>query len=419
MTADQPLATRAVAVLVAVAAASLVLVAVVSDVAVAGVAVVIAIGLLVPVRVPWGGNVSMSAAAVIAAAALLDHADAAGAVGVAIVVGAAVLGGRQPAQATVSTLARAVAGGAAAIGGAVAIDALVDGTVPMLALALGAAAGVIAGDLVAVQLSPDVDQRPDLRSALPVYLTLGCAGVLIAVAVDRVGVAMAAVAAFPLLITRFSFDRHAGATDTLDQTVQALGLVPELAGQAPLGHSERSALYATALARELGFDRARAMRAVTATRLHHIGAVPFDGDRTEALTPTVVAAHGARILRDAKLPVEIADLLESAAADALDAEAPTLDAAVVRIAATFDDLVGDDTAAADRGLALVSGAARDPHSRRVAAALLELVATDAGLVRDAIAAGDRFREAAVGLDLESLTAARGGAGELLPFTRRG
>jgi hypothetical protein len=66
----------------------------------------------------------------------------------------------------------------------------------------------------------------------------------------------------------------------------------------------------------------------------------------------------------------------------------------------------------------VSAAARDPYSRRTAAALLELVAGGT-IVRDAIAAGDQFREAAVGVDLESVTTTRRAAAELLPFARRG
>jgi hypothetical protein len=90
----------------------------------------------------------------------------------------------------------------------------------------------------------------------------------------------------------------------------------------------------------------------------------------------------------------------------------------VRVAATFDEFVGDDVDATDRGIALLSANARDPHSRRAAAALLELVATQPDLVANAIAAGDRFRDAAVGVDLEAVTARRGSAAELLPFTRR-
>jgi hypothetical protein len=66
----------------------------------------------------------------------------------------------------------------------------------------------------------------------------------------------------------------------------------------------------------------------------------------------------------------------------------------------------------------VSANARDPHSRRVVGSLLELVATEQDLVESAIAAGDRFREAAVGIDLEAVSAGRTSPAELLPFTRR-
>jgi len=302
------------------------------------------------------------------------------------------------------------------------LRAFVDGA-PMLALAGAASLGLVAADLAVVAFVPRKGLRIELRSALPVHLTLACAGTLIAVAVDQVGVAMAAVAAFPLLITRFSFDRHAGATDTLEQTVQALGLVPELAGIAPLGHSERSATYAVELCHALGLDRTALTRVVTATRLHHLGAVPIEvGDEVDEQDdspPRQVAAQGALILREAGFPEDVAELLESANADMLDAEVPSLEAAIVRVAATFDELVAEDAEAADRGLALVTANARDPHSRRAAAALMDLVASDGALVASAIAAGDQFREAAIGVDLMSVTSGRGGAAELLPFTRRG
>jgi hypothetical protein len=397
------------------AGALLALLAIVGAPSDAAVAVLIAAGLLLGVRVPWGGRVPMSGAAVTAVVALMPHWNAVGTLAVALTVGAVVVVCRRGRPEAVEDIARFTASTGLGLGAGVVISLLVDGTVPVLGAAVAAAAGVMVGDLAVGTLR----QQIELRSALPVHLTLACAGILIAVAVDGVGVAMAAVAAFPLLITRFSFDRYAGATDTLDQTVQALGLVPELAGLAPLGHSERSAHYAVALSRELGFDRATTTRVVTATRLHHLGSVPMeDDDPINDVAPGAVAEQGARILREAGLPNEVADLLAAANADALDAMAPTLEAAVVRIAATFDDLVGDDVDAADRGLALVSGAARDPHSRRAAAALLELAATDGGLVRDAVAAGDRFRDAAVGLDLEAVTSIRS-VGEILPFTRRG
>ena len=421
MTTDRQLPAALVAALAALASAAIVLTAMLGEPGDAAVAAVVAVGLLVPVRVPWGGTVPMGNVPMIAAVSLLAHWNAAAVLGAAVLAGTVLLLCRRPRHDVVYASSRYAASAAGAMGAVLLVDLLVVGDVPMLANAVGASVGVLAADLLAARFASGSHDRLATRSALPVHLTLACAGILVAVAVDAVGVAMALVAAFPLLITRFSFDRYAGATDTLDQTVQALGLVPELAGLAPLGHSERSAHYARALARELGFDRAATTRVITATRLHHLGALPLENEESqdEAIAPFEMAAHGARVLRDAGLSAEVADLLVAARADTLDAIAPTLEAAVVRVAATFDELVGDDADAADRGLALVSASARDAHSRRAAGALLELVATEESLVADAIAAGDRFREAAVGLDLESVTGGRGGAGELLPFTRRG
>jgi hypothetical protein len=419
VSADRPLAPLLLASLACVGGAALVLLAMFGGADDAGVALLIAVGLVVTVRVPWGGFVPMGGAAVIAAAALLTPLHAAATLTVGLMLGGVLQVCRVPRPAAIAAVNRYASSIVGAFVSVAGTHALMHGSVPTLVGAIAASVGLVVGDIAAVQLVTPPTHRFALRSAVPVHLTLACAGALVAVAVAEVGVAMAAVAAFPLLITRFSFDRYAGATDTLDQTVQALGLVPELAGIVPLGHSERSAAYAVALCRELGFDRRTTTRVVTATRLHHLGAVPFEDDAEHTLIrPGEIAAAGARILREAGFPADVAALLESANADALDAQAHSLEAAVVRTAATFDEIVGEDPDGADRGLALVSGAARDPHSRRAAAALLELIATRDDLVRDAVAAGDHFRDAAVGLDLDAVTAARGGAGELLPFARR-
>lgn len=415
MTTDRPAVLAGLAALAAFALGTL---AVVADPADAALAALVASGLLVGVRVPWGGSIPMGVAAITATAALRPHGHAAAALAVALAVGAALVAAGNPRKEALTIVERCAGSMVGALGATLAVAAAVDGDVPILASAIGAAGGAIVGDLALSLLAPGDGASIELRAALPVHLTLACAGILVAVAVDGVGVAMASVAAFPLLITRFSFDRYADVTDTLQQTVQALGLVPELAGLAPLGHSERAAVYAEAVARELGLGRAATARVVTVTRLHHIGAVPHDPETHQVGTSASdIAAVGARIVREAGMPADIADLLATANADSLDAVAPTLEAAVVRVAATFDELVGDDPRGADRGLAVVSGAARDAHSRRAAAALLELFAADGDLVGDAIEAGDRFREAAVGLDLDSVTAGRS-AGDILPFHRR-
>ena len=385
----------------------------------AAIAVAMAGGLLVPVPVPWGGSVPTGVAAVTATTALLDPAPTAATLGVALVLGAVLVVCTKPGPDALATTERFAAGLVAAFALEWGLAEVVGGA-PIVARVGAAAFGLFLADVVLSALAPRPEHRIAQRSAVAVHLTLACAGALMAVAVAEVGAAMAMVAAFPLLITRFSFQRYAGATETLQETVQALGLVPELAGLAPLGHSERSAAYAVALSRELRLDRAETTRVVTATRLHHLGAVPYEADveHLDELAPGDLAASGARILREAGFPNDVADLLDAARADAIDASAPSIEAAIVRVAATFDEIVGDDAAATDRGLALVSAGARDPHSRRVAAALLELVATEADLVTSAIAAGDRFRDAAVGVDLQAVTSRRHGAAELLPFTRR-
>lgn len=382
-------------------------------VALVAAAVALTAGLLVTMPVPWGGSVPLGLTLAMALPALLPVGRVAAVEGVALLVAAVVLDrrvGRRPA----ATAARRVALDlGAGLGAAAAVRATTDGD-HVLGLVAAAAVAVLAVEL-AWSLAGGPDGAARLRSAVPVHLTLACAGVLFAVAVDEVGVAMASVAAFPLLLTRVAFRRYAEATTTLQQTVQALGLVPELAGSAPLGHSERASRYAGAIARELGFDPPGVDRIVTATRLHHLGAVRHDeGDAPTS--PTEVATSGARILRESGFPGDVADLVQSARADGHGAGSVSLAAAVVRVATAFDHAVLDDPAGVDRGLALVSSIALDPYGRRAAAALLTLVATRPHLIEDVIASGERFRAAADGLDLE-LVAVRADA-DVLPFTHR-
>src|SRR5205085_900639 len=83
-------------------------------------------------------------------------------------------------------------------------------------------------------------------------------------------VGTALVAVVPLVLTRFAFDRYAAAQAAYQQTIKALSIVPEIAGVTPLGHGERSALYAVAVSRKFGLSDDSVDRAATAARLHHI-----------------------------------------------------------------------------------------------------------------------------------------------------
>ena len=263
--------------------------------ALAGAAVILAGGLLITIPVPWGGEVPLGFTLAIALPALLPVGRVAAVDVVALALALLAqrhqldrwemlhFGGR-------IALAMAAGGGAG-----LAVHLSLDHEAHVLASAVAAAAAVLVAEIGST-LAGVRNAAKRIVSAVPVHLTLACAGVLFAVAVDQVGVAMAAVAALPLVVTRFAFRRYAEATETLEQTVQALGLVPELAGLAPLGHSERAASYAAAIAEDLGFDRPGIDRIVTATRLHHLGAVRSD-ESDAPTTPAEVAVAGARIRR--------------------------------------------------------------------------------------------------------------------------
>jgi hypothetical protein len=358
---------------------------------------------------PWGGEVPIGLTIVIALPALFDPARASGVAAAGLLLYLFADRHRMDAHEAAGRAGRY----GLALTGALAVGAAMRHVDHLVIVTVAAAVVVLAESFWWAVGGAGAPRR--LRSALPIYATLACAGVLFGVAVEQVGVAMAAVAALPILVTRSAFRRYAEATATLQQTVQALGLVPELAGLAPLGHSERAAIYAEAVAAELGFDLPSRERIVIATRLHHLGAVQ-DGEGVAPTNPTEVAATGARILREAGFPVEVADLLEEARADGI-ASAPHLAAAVIRVATAFDHVVGDDPDAVDRGLALLSTLHLDRFGRRAAGSLLSAVATRPDLVLEAVTAGARFRDAAAGLDLDELVAETAGA-DLLPFTTR-
>ena len=120
----------------------------------------------------------------------------------------------------------------------------------LLCVVLGGVAFLTADLLTARFTSVPGEERVSAGSAWPVYVTLLSAAALLALA-DRFehdgstgSPWMSAIAFCPLLITRFSFERYAQASSTYRQTIQALSIVPEVAGMSRPGHGERTAVYA-------------------------------------------------------------------------------------------------------------------------------------------------------------------------------
>jgi hypothetical protein len=278
---------------------------------------------------------------------------------------------------------------AAAAGGVVAAAAA-------RAAAEGALAGALAGDtrlLVevvvagAAYLGVDlVAGRRKFALVAPVYVTLLCAAALLAVAYEQ-SPALALVAAVPLLVTKYSFGRLTAARDTYAQTTLALSLLPEVAGLTPLGHGERTARYAAALADELGFDAAAVDRVTTAARLHHIGHISLHepDERTGPVDTTELARVSAELLRETGFLDDVADLVEQAQLGG--AAVTSLEAAIIRVCSTLDDLA-EEGGRHHGGDPFAAMLVRHPGGleRTAAIALLQLHDQRPGIVDDARAA---------------------------------
>ncbi|HET7651900.1 MAG TPA: HD domain-containing protein [Acidimicrobiales bacterium] len=239
------------------------------------------------------------------------------------------------------------------------------------------------------------------RAAAPVYAALISSAALIAMATGWLLV----FAALPLMITWYSFERYAAARRTYEQTIQALGIVPELAGHVAIGHGERTAAYARALAIAVELPPERREHVVIAARLHHVGhvAVPDCEETRPSIEDSLVATASAKILRVSGFLPEIADLVEALAAP--DADDAIL--AILRVASAFDDLVGEAPDRARGALAILDGRAEGRAWSRVVDTLRSLVETDAAFVESAIAEGAPLTAAAAAAHTARATVAAG------------
>jgi hypothetical protein len=234
-----------------------------------------------------------------------------------------------------------------------------------------------------------------------VYAALISSAALIAMATGWLLV----FAALPLMITWYSFERYAAARRTYEQTIQALGIVPELAGHVAIGHGERTAAYVRTLAVALDLAPDKREHVIVAARLHHVGhvAVPDCEETRPAIEDSLVAAASARILRLSGFLPEIADLVEALAAP--DADDAIL--AILRVASAFDDLVGEAPDRARGALAILDGRAEGRAWSRVVDTLRSLVETDAAFVESAIAEGAPLTAAAAAAHTARATVAAG------------
>ena len=378
----------------------------------AGLTVVTAVSLLLDVHVPQGGSVPLGYALLIALAYLLPGGDFLLVVLFSVLLTLPVLNRRSGDLGTGATglrwlLAALAAGATAHLAASLGLGGDHNMTI-LVCVVLGGVSFLTADLLTARFTSVPGEERVSAGSAWPVYVTMLSAAALLALA-DRFQHGgntgspwLSAIAFCPLLITRFSFARYAQASSTYRQTIQALSIVPEVAGMSRPGHGERTAVYAASLADELGVVGEDREQVVTAARLHRIGYIGLDGEEEEApdsVDPRRVARVGAEMLRQTGFLRPVADIVEEVELHA--PEGGTVAAAIVRVASRFDDQVVEEPARVRGALEIISAATTDPVGRQVLSGLKRLLAVRPELVDDAIRAGSPITEAAASAELIS------------------
>jgi hypothetical protein len=376
----------------------------------AALTLVSAVSLLLDVHLPQGGSVPLGYAVLIALAYLLPGGDYLLVVLFSVLLALPVLNHRLGALGTGTTglrwlLAALTAGVTAHLVAGLGIGGD-HNTKILVCVVLGGVSFLTADLLTARFASVPGEERVSAGSAWPVYVILLSAAALLALA-DRFEHSgstgspwLSAIAFCPLLITRFSFERYARASSTYRQTIQALSIVPEVAGMSRPGHGERTAVYAATLADELGIVGEDREQVITAARLHRIGFICLDGEEEEApesVDPRRVARVGAEMLRQTRFLRPVADLVEEV--ELYSPEGGTLGAAIVRIASRFDDHVAGEPVRTTGALEIISATTTDPVGRQVVSGLKRLLAVRPGLVDDAILAGSPVTEAAASADL--------------------
>jgi hypothetical protein len=155
--------------------------------------------------------------------------------------------------------------------------------------------------------------------------------------------------AIPLLAAWYSFELLGRTRRTLHQTVQALGMAPELGGLVRPGHVERVATLAVALGRDLGLPDPDIEDLETAAWLHHLGAVSLDdpvpGSRPDS---DEVAQAGAEMLRSSHALARAGDViaaepsLRRSPGENPEQKPTALMGQILKVASAYDDLTDGD-----------------------------------------------------------------------------
>lgn len=214
----------------------------------------------------------------------------------------------------------------------------------------------------------------ELRIQVPLGAAVGASAMLIALAIEAMGLVALALLIAPLLVTQTAFRRYAGIRSTYLQTVRALARVTEVGGYVEDGHSYRVGRLAVAVGRELGMSEPDLLELEYAALMHDIGqlslADPIPGGATVLASPEDqerIAGLGASVIEQAGVLLDgVAEIVRRQSQPWRGSgPEPPIGSRIIRAANAFDDLVGgsadrDRSAAALERLRLDTAAEYDP-----------------------------------------------------------
>jgi len=208
----------------------------------------------------------------------------------------------------------------------------------------------------------------------PAYAALFSSAALFAVTVDDMGVWSVPLAGLPYVFSYVSLYRLQDTRRTYDQTIRALGASPEASGQVATGHTSRTAELAVEVGAEMGFGAAELTRLEYAALLHDIGRVVLANPAVARAdySKEDVSGWSAAIIGEARYLEDVAEIVATQHApyrkegQVRDQTVPR-SSQILRIAASYDDAVGDGLSPLDAVELLHLGAAYDYDPESVTA----------------------------------------------------
>ncbi len=200
----------------------------------------------------------------------------------------------------------------------------------------------------------------------PAYAAFFSSAALYAVTVTPMGVWSVPLSGLPYLFSHISLHRLQDTRRTYDQTIRALGAIPEAGGQVSVGHSARTADLSVAVGAEIGLGASDLRWLEYAALLHDIGQVVLANPAVARSDYSVddVSGWSAAIIGEAKYLENVAGIVASQHSP-YRREGQMRDLAVprssqlLRIASRYDRAISDGLSPVEAVELLHKGAAYD------------------------------------------------------------